>query len=235
MVDRTALGAWIQPQHLQDDAVNRYREALQSHPAKVVVLEQFLVDKMSQRLTAFVTSEAQFKKEYGLYSEEGTVSEERWMAADDEDRFFKLGRQAPGSGQFSMSPNTLTYLKFRQTFQRPEFKQFFEEISGLSLGASDDFGVQSFTTGDFLRPHSDDNRDRRLALVLYLSPQWETDFGGALRMFHPDGDSSVIVPGYNSVVVFDVLAGTSHLVEPVTPAAGDHARLTIGGWYHKPD
>jgi hypothetical protein len=235
MLDRAALSSWIQPQHLEDEALRRYREELQFHPAKVTVLDRFLVDKMAERLTAFVSSEAQFKKEFGLYSEEGPVSEERWLAAEDEDRFFRLGRQSGGSGQFSMSPNTLTYLKFRQTFQRPEFKAFFEEISGLSLGSSDDFGVQSFTAGDFLRPHSDDNRDRRLALVIYLSPRWEADFGGALRMFHPDGESSVVVPGYNSMVVFDVLAGTTHLVEPVTTAAGDLARLTIGGWYHKPD
>ena len=37
------------------------------------------------------------------------------------------------------------------------------------------------------------------------------------------------------MVVFDVLAETEHRVTPVEPAAGDRARLTIGGWYHRPD
>jgi Rps23 Pro-64 3,4-dihydroxylase Tpa1-like proline 4-hydroxylase len=235
MIDGSALGGWIKPQHFEADALERYRNEFQSHPAKVIVLEDFLVEKMADRLTKFLTSEARFSKEHGIYSEEGAVTEERWRAAEEQDRFFRLGKLSATPPEFQMSPNTLTYLKFRQTFQRPEFKEFFEELTGLSLGASDDFGVHSMTTGDFLRPHSDDNRNRRVALVIYLSPRWEPDFGGALNVLDRDGNVTVVQPGYNSMVVFDVLAETTHLVEPVTPAAGDHARLTIGGWYHRPN
>jgi Rps23 Pro-64 3,4-dihydroxylase Tpa1-like proline 4-hydroxylase len=40
---------------------------------------------------------------------------------------------------------------------------------------------------------------------------------------------------YNSIIVFDVAAGTTHFVDLISPEAGDRARVTIGGWYHKPD
>jgi Rps23 Pro-64 3,4-dihydroxylase Tpa1-like proline 4-hydroxylase len=235
MVDRSALGAWIQPQHLEEDSLRSYREAFQSHPARMVVLENFLVDKMADRLTRFLSSEAEFGVEYGLYSVEGAVSEEDWGKAEKQDRFFRLSRLAATPPQFQMSPNTLTYLKFRQTFQRPEYKAFFEELSGLPLGASDDFGVHSMSTGDFLRPHSDDNRNRRVALVIYLSPDWQPSFGGALHLIDKEGNAHPVEPRYNSMVVFDTLGETTHLVEPITSEAGDTARLTIGGWYHNPN
>src|SRR2546430_13732491 len=69
-------------------------------------------------------------------------------------------------------------------FQRPEFKAFFESISGMPLGWSDDFGAHAMAAGDFLRPHSDDNKDRQLALVIYLTPGWKREFGGVLRVVH---------------------------------------------------
>ena len=130
-----------------------------------------------------------------------------------------------------MSPNALSYLQFRQTFQRPEFAAFFAAVTGLELGASDDFGVHAMGVGDFLRAHSDDVKNRRIALVIYLSPEWDPAFGGTLVLTNPDGTDTRVEPRYNSIVIFDVLAKTSHLVEPITPEAGERSRFTIGGWY----
>jgi Rps23 Pro-64 3,4-dihydroxylase Tpa1-like proline 4-hydroxylase len=234
-IDRTALGSWINPQHLEEDALRSYRESFQAHPGRLVLLRDFLVDKVAEKLARFLRDEVEFKREHGLYSVEGAVSEEEWQRANEEDRFFRLSRLASTPPQFQMSPNTLTYLRFRQTFQRPQFVRFFETLTALELGSSDDFGVHSMTVGDYLRPHSDDNRNRRVALVIYLSPGWKPEYGGALDMIDRDGNVTSMVPEYNSMVVFDVLAGTTHLVAPVEPAAGDMARLTIGGWYPRPD
>ena len=235
MIDRAALGPWIQAQHLEEDALKRYREALASSPARVNVLDDFLVESMAEKLTRFLMSEAEFKTEYGIASADGAVSEEDFENAPDDERFFKLAKLAGIPPEHQFSPNALTYLRFRQTFQRPEFEAFFQEMSGLPLGASDDFGVHSMRTGDFLRPHSDNNRNRRLALVIYLSPDWEPGLGGRLEVIDKEGNITPVEPKYNSMVVFDVLAETEHRVTPVEPAAGDRARLTIGGWYHRPD
>jgi Rps23 Pro-64 3,4-dihydroxylase Tpa1-like proline 4-hydroxylase len=89
--------------------------------------------------------------------------------------------------------------------------------------------------GDFLRPHSDDNLDRRLAIVIYLSQHWERRFGGVLRVVHNDGSFTEVEPEYNSMIAFDVLTAPAHLVLPIDDSADEQARLSIGGWYHKVD
>jgi len=234
MVDQAALQSWIRPQHLGEGALQRYREAFWANPGRVIVLESFLQDNIAKKLSAFLSNEARFKTEYGLRSVEGAVTEDQWLKADEGDRFFRFGKLAATPPEFRMSPNTLTYLKFRQTFQRPEFTAFFEALTGLPLGSSDDFGVHSMKAGDFLRPHSDDNKNRRIALVIYLSPSWEPPYGGDLHVIDKSGGLTEVRPAYNSMVVFDVLAETTHLVTPIGPAAGELSRLTIGGWYHQP-
>ncbi len=234
MVDRQKLEAWIQPQHLEDTALEQYRKSFTSHPARLVVIKNFLQPQMAERLSRFLSSEAEFKAEYGLYSVEGGVKEEDWLRAKDEDRFFKFGKLVGTPPQFQTSPNALAYLQFRTTFQRPELKAFFEAISGMPLGASNDFGAHSMTSESLLRPHSDDNRDRQLALVIYLTPGWKPEFGGQLKVTHLDGRTTVVEAEYNSVIAFNVLTHKAHVVEPVRQSNGvAPRRLTIGGWYHK--
>jgi hypothetical protein len=232
-VDRRWLGSWIQSKHLEPQALTTHGSAFAAHPARLVIIKDFLVPKIADRLSRFLATEAEFKPEYGLYSIEGAVREERWSQAEEPDRFFRLRKLIATPPQFRMSPNALTYLQFRNTFQRPEFKAFFETISGLPLGWSDDFGAHSMIRGDFLRPHSDDNLNRRLAIVIYLSEGWQRGFGGLLRIVHHDGSFTEVEPEYNSMIAFDVLTAPAHLVLPIEDAAGDRQRLSIGGWYHK--
>jgi 2OG-Fe(II) oxygenase superfamily len=229
-VDRSRLESWFQVEHLGDRALEKYRNAFSLHPARLVVLENVLAPQVADRLAKFLGTEAEFSPEFGLYSTEGAVTEQAWLGADDQDRFFRLRKLVGTPSQFKMSPNALTYLLFRRAFQLPEFKAFFETISGLSLGWSDDFGAHSMIEGDFLRPHSDDNRNRRLALVIYLSPEWQRQFGGLLRVFHHDGSFTEVEPHFNSMIVFDVLAAPAHLVTAITTTG--QQRLSIGGWYH---
>jgi hypothetical protein len=230
-----ALSDWIQPQHLAEERLASYRDTFQQHPAKVLVLEDFLAEPMAKKLATFLLTEARFRREYGLASVEGAVEEDLWLAAPEEDRFFRMNRLAEIPAELQFSPNVLAYLRFRQTFQRDEYRRFFEALSGLELSASDDFGVHRMEVGDYLRAHSDDNRDRRIALVIYLTPGWESEYGGSLHLTDRSGQETVVNPTYNSMVVFDVLAETEHFVEEVRPDAGDNARLTIGGWYHRPE
>ena len=232
-VDSRWLASWIQSEHLEPAALERYRSDFSTHPARLVVIKNFLDPRVAERLNRFLASEAEFKPEYGLSSVEGAVSEEAWLRASEQDRFFRLRKLAATPPQYRMSPNALTYLQFRKAFQRPEFQAFFETISGLPLGWSDDFGAHSMIRGDFLRPHSDDNRNRRLALVIYLSQDWQSRFGGVLHVVHQDGCITEVEPEFNSMIAFDVLKAPAHLVLPIEEAAGDSQRLSIGGWYHK--
>jgi hypothetical protein len=233
MINREWLQSWIQTQHLESEALERYRHAFVSHPVRLIWLKDFLQADVAERLSRFLQSEGEFLAEYGIYSTEGAVPEERWLAASKDDRFFRLRKLKGAAPGFQMSRNALTYVQFRQAFQRPEFRSFFEEISGLTLGWSDDFGAHSMIQGDFLRPHSDDNRNRQLALVIYLSPGWKAGFGGELHVLDKEGNDTTIMPDYNSMVAFDVLTDSQHLVTAITADAGNNARLTIGGWYHR--
>ena len=233
MIDVQRLAPWIQPQHLEERALAGYRDAFTSHPARLIVIRDFLVPEVAARLSRFLHQEAEFRSEFGLYSIEGTVTEQDWLRAADEDRLFRLGRLVGTPPQFRTSPNALTYLQFRMTFQRPEFRAFFESVAGMPLGASDDFGAHAMAQGDLLRPHSDDNKNRQVALVIYLTPDWRREYGGALRVIHKDEAFTDVEPVYNSVIAFDVLTAPAHFVFPIQAAAGPAKRLSIGGWYHK--
>lgn len=234
MIDRQRLAPWIQSHHLEDSTLEQYRRAFTAHPARLVVIKDFLSPQVAERLGRFLANEAEFRPEFGLYSIEGAVKEDDWLRADDADRLFRLGKLVGTPPQFRTSPNALTYLQFRMTFQRPEFKAFFEAISGMPLGASDDFGAHSITPGDLLRPHSDDNRNRQLALVIYLTPGWKRECGGVLRVVHADGAVTDVDPEYNSMIAFDVLTAPAHFVSPVQAIKGGPTnRLSIGGWYHR--
>jgi hypothetical protein len=232
-VDRQKLGAWIQPQHLESSALEDYRRSYTSHPARLVVIKDFLQPQVAERLSRFLSSEAEFKAEYGLYTAEGAAKEQDWLRAKDEDRFFKFGKLVGTPPQFQTSPNALTYLTFRMTFQRPEFKAFFEAIADMPLGASDDFGAHSMTSESLLRPHSDDNRNRQLAIVIYLTPGWKPEYGGQLRVNHLDGTTTMVEAEYNSMIAFNVLTHKTHVVDRIQSRDGATPRLTIGGWYHK--
>ena len=234
MVDTASLGAWIQPEHLDPDRLEEHRKAFTGHPAQLVVIQDLLRDEIAQRLSRFLQEEAQFEEEFGLYSTDGAVPRERFESAEDDDRLFRLSRLGGISPEHMMSPNAITYLRFRQALQQPAFREFFEAITGLRLGSSDDFGVHSMGAGDFLRAHSDDVRERSIALVIYLSPDWRSEYGGALHMVDETGGTTRVEARYNSMVVFDVQAENTHFVAPIEDAVGDGRRLTIGGWYPTP-
>lgn len=237
MAERSALASLIQSQHLTDGATRSYRSAFESHPARFVVLEEFLVPEIAGRLSEFLRSEGEFQTEFGLYSaEDQPISEAEWNSAPEQDRFFRFSKLVGTPAEFRLSDNALTYLRLRTVFHKDEsLRSFFEDVTGIDLAMSDDFGSHSMAVGDFLKSHDDDNRNRRLALVLYLSPDWTRDLGGSLHIVDPSGEESVVPATYNSLVAFDTKAGTTHCVAPIAEAAGDEKRATIGGWYHAPE
>ena len=231
-----SLTSLIQEQHHGDGAARVYRSAFEAQPARFLVLEDFLVPAVAERLSRFLAGEAEFASEYGLYGiDDRPITEEEWNAAREEERFFRFSKLVGTRPEFQMSDNSLTYLRLRSTFQNnDDLRRLFEDATGIELAASADFGSHSMAAGDFLKEHDDDNRNRRLALVLYLSPDWKPEYGGSLKIVDSDGNEYTVEATYNSLVAFDTRAGTSHYVVPVRDAAGARKRLTIGGWYHDP-
>jgi hypothetical protein len=200
----------------------------------LLVLRDFLLDMVAERLSRFLAVEAEFQTVYGLYSVGGRyATEDEWLAAAVDDRYLRFGAFSGPRPEFQLSPNLLTYLQFRQAFRDRRFTALFEELSGLSLGPST-FSVHAMRVGDFLYAHTDAVEDRRLAFVLYLSSDWQPRFGGALQVVAPGATVLRIEAEYNSLVIFDVTARTEHLVSPIEPVAGETARLSLGGWISQP-
>jgi 2OG-Fe(II) oxygenase superfamily len=227
-LDSDLLASWIQPQHLEHSALEEYQQTFTTHPARMICIKNFLIPEVAQRLSNFLSKEAIFRPEFGIYSIEEAVTEEQYDAVPDVERYFRMRRMVGTHPQFMMSRNALTYVRFRQLFQHQEFKAFFETISSLPLASSEDFGSHLMLAGDFLRPHTDNNKNRQLALVLYLSPGWDRQCGGNLHFFNSHLTIEVI-PEYNSMLAFDVLVNADHEVTVID----NGMRLSIGGWYHK--
>jgi hypothetical protein len=228
----TGLQPWIQPQHLTESAILLYRQSFQRHPSRLLVLKNFLPDSLAARLGQFLRAEAIFQLAHGLYStEEKSPDLAAWERAEEVDRFFRFSKLVGVSAQFNLSPNALSYLRFRSAFQRGDVKEYFERLSMSSLGWSDSFGCHAMRKGDFLKAHDDNGKNRKLALVFYLTPGWEPRFGGALVVVSRHGETTRIEAEYNSTVIFDVTAGSKHFIEPILPEAENKSRTTISGWY----
>jgi hypothetical protein len=232
--DLQSLSNWVQPHHLSPSNCAWYAEEFRTHPARLIVFKNFLQEAAAGRLSRFLESEAAFQTVYGLYAKDSSgTSEEDWLKAGEAERFFRLSRIASVPPQYRLSPNAFAFLQFRKALENEVFSGFFGSLTGLPLRWSHNFASHALKGGDFLKLHDDNVKDRQLAVVFYLSPGWQKSFGGQLVVIDKNGERTAIDAEYNSLVAFDVTAGSAHFIEEITPAAGDKWRLTISGWYHR--
>ena len=240
MTDRLWLKEWVQSSHLQPDTIRACRQAFISHPARMLVLKEFLLEPAAQRLSRFLSHEAQFELAHGLYSKnvkDGNISgvtRAAWLEAEEEERFYRFSDYAGARDEFKIGSNHSTFRRFFSALRDEKFRLFFEEVSGLELGSPPLINAYAYRPGDFLGHHTDDVKGKRLSFVFYLSPHWERRFGGLLHMIAPGGEVTEVAPDYNSLLIFDVAAKTEHFISPVAARAGDRARLSVSGWFLTP-
>jgi len=231
MLDTDALVPWVSDELLTGAHLEELHTQMRAHPARMLVVRNFLAPDVAEALATFLRDGVEYRLEHGLYSKDGGVQADEWDLAPDEDRFFRFEKLAGIRPEAALEPSTITYMRFRSWVTQAAFRGFMEELTGLPLGESDDFGIHRFRRGDFLRDHDDDNRNRRIALVMYLTPDWQPEYGGALAMQHPDGTVETVQAEFNSMVVFDVAVESTHHVQPISDAAGERGRCTFGGWF----
>ena len=240
MSDQISLKDWVQSKHLQPDTIEACRQAFISHPARLLVLKDFLLNPVAEKLSRFLSHEARFELAHGLYSKnvkDGNISgvtSTAWLEAEEEERFYRFSDYAGALDEFQLSSNQTVFQQFFSALRNIKFRLFFEEISGLELGSTPLINAYSYKSGDFLSHHTDDVKSKRLSFVFYLSPHWERRFGGLLHLIAHNGDVTEVDPDYNSLVIFDVAAKTKHFVNPVEQCVGERARLTISGWFLAP-
>lgn len=84
----------------------------------------------------------------------------------------------------------------------------------------------SYQAGSFYALHRDNpqqKNDRVISAVYYLHPEWQTDWGGQLRLQDKHGAWQIIEPCPNRIAIFQ-----SDLLHEVLPAT--QQRLSITAW-----
>jgi Rps23 Pro-64 3,4-dihydroxylase Tpa1-like proline 4-hydroxylase len=111
-------------------------------------------------------------------------------------------------------------------FNSKEFLLFLEALTGIEYLIPDPYlingGVHMSKAGDYLGVHVDFNwnhmiqANRRVNVLLYLTPSWNKEWNGALELFEPNADtpSQTLYPEFNRLVIFQT-SGKSYHGHPV--------------------
>jgi hypothetical protein len=95
-----------------------------------------------------------------------------------------------------------------------EFTLFLETLTGVNCLISDPYliggGAMMSGKGDFLKIHQDFNWHHKLQLhrrvnaLLYLTPDWQEEYGGELELWDDIKPVKKILPKFNRLVVFNI-------------------------------
>ncbi len=102
-----------------------------------------------------------------------------------------------------------------------QFLLFLEALSGIDCLIPDPYfiggGAMATGPGQFLKIHADFNwhhklqAHRKLNVLLYLTPDWQTEWGGQLELWSKDMSRHIQVdPLFNRAVIFEVTDDSNH-------------------------
>lgn len=120
--------------------------------------------------------------------------------------------------------------RFVDFLNSPAFIGFVRALTGIDDIAWADAQATRYGPGHFLTRHDDSSgaRNRRVAYVMNLTPEWETDWGGLLQFIDEDGHvARAYAPRFNALNLFTV--PQLHAVSVVAPFAA-RPRYSITGW-----
>jgi hypothetical protein len=133
--------------------------------------------------------------------------------------------------------NYSTYLKYRQSdpsklgpavaavideLNSQRFIGFLEQLTGIEQLVADPSleggGIHRIGTGGFLKVHTDFNFHRltgmfrRLNILIYLNPDWQESWGGAIELWHKDMShrGAAYTPTWNRAVIFSTTDESYH-------------------------
>ena len=227
-IDSNSLDYWIQPQHLSAEASSRYRAAFQTHAAGVLHIPNFLNDEVAHNIAQFLTQTNGFRPMYGIFSESAHFSEmERWLAIPEEDRLFAFEVLGKLPDTEKEDPHYKLYRRLRNRWRKPFLYDYIGALTGIPLESLQFNNVVRMMPGHMIKPHSDKTGGDRLTLLLYLTPGWQTDYGGDLTVIDQQGDVTTYPPLFNSCLIFDIHKHKQHAVLEIKPGGGQHGRLSL--------
>lgn len=227
------LSKWLQPQHLTDSAIEEFKSALAQTPEYGVCIENFIQEDILERIAIALEEEAEYEEFYKLYSERNRrVDKETFDQTPDEDKFLYRRSISGAKAEYRLSMNWMTYIKFCFFFETL-FPRFLELISNYSVKLSAQ-NTHSHQQKHFLRKHNDfDNGKRRVCSLLYLSPKWTPECGGALVLQgNNDGKEKKIEAIFNRLALFYSEKEIEHFVEPHSTLAKNMCRIVHVAWFN---
>jgi GT2 family glycosyltransferase len=142
------------------------------------------------------------------------------------------------------------YRKFDDVMRSPEFLQSLGEVTGIpNLIYDPEYvggGTHENRPGQDLDYHIDFNHHpqtrhhRRLNLILFLNPEWQTEWGGCLQLTSnprarnaQDGESVFVEPHFNRCVVFETTEKSWHGFDRIQiPKGGPSSRKSIAVYFY---
>lgn len=229
---RSELGALMNERHLIGSQMEVYRDQFRQHPLKIIQIRNCLKPKIADQIAKYLAEEAQYSTIYGLYSRKPhQVDETEWLNAPDEDRIFiydmiDRSEQPPG-----FAPTLLQYLKLRKLVDTEAFRSFAMHVCDISVNRTNVAVTHKFDENQFLRRHNDKSGNRKIAFILYLTPNWQSEYGGALHIVGKSNEEAYFQPEFNSLVMFDVQGHDYHEIQQLKQLPDGVARYTLGGWF----
>ncbi|WP_058532415.1 2OG-Fe(II) oxygenase [Legionella rubrilucens] len=156
------------------------------------------------------------------------------MAETGEFRQARIGRQLDALHDQSIRRDKIRWL--HDTPEHEAIEAYYSAIHRLASTLNQAFylGLAHFEThfaiyqpGDFYRRHVDqfiNTRDRRLSCVYYLNNDWQTTWGGELKLYNAKNELlQTVVPSGNRFICFD-----SQLPHEV--CVTHQPRYSLAGW-----
>lgn len=122
-----------------------------------------------------------------------------------------------------------------------EFILFLETLTGVDCLISDPYlfggGAMISETGDFLNVHQDFNwhyqlqLHRRINALIYLTPDWKSEYGGNLELYDDQRKAVEIEPAFNRLVVFATPGANHGQPSPVVAPEGILRRVFSAFYY----
>lgn len=121
---------------------------------------------------------------------------------------------------------------FKNEFLLSEtFLNFIRQEANIKKPVLFESFVSIYKRGDFLSTHTDKNRG--VAFILNLTPNWRAEYGGLLHVYTEDGIKAY-TPTFNSLILLGLNngKGLNHFVSEVSQYA-PRPRIAITGWYNE--
>lgn len=202
---------------------------------RLLVIDGFLRESLAIELAQILATRVTFAPRFGLRSngvaraaDRGMlVDADTWSKAPAENRFFRFEAIDDLSTSAADVGARLRLLEFWRLLAGDAFRHWLESQTKRAC-CEVRLEAHRMAEGDFIGPHSDARAGRTVGLFVYLTPGWNEEDGGVLKI--EDG-AATIPPWFNRAVIFDVDGHSSHEVPPL-PRRAHRARLSFGVWYH---